>query len=473
MIRFILRVLALGVMLTSIQAQAVVTAPDSAFAAFYSTVTAPGKQTIGFGSNGTPVVAPGVPSLATAGGPLQVSRTASLPLPAGARLPVTATAKISNIAIGSLLKKALPLVPYLGTGVALYEMAKEIGFVLSKNPDGSVSTLKPDPTLCTVSPCATYSTYTYNGATVNTGLKSAAAAKADWEKWVNDHGDPQHPKSFTWYEDGRNFYACENGSCYYTGGVHFDGNRAPDAGGSGVPSSTQELVDAIAANSGWPAGSAVSQAVVDAQKVTGDTIPTDQPTISGPASVAGPVSVATTPYQDMVKKSTKASNYDCTYVQGATVMEGGSAICSERSITTDELTKTDPVTGNKTTTTTTAEDATKPADIPKDPEQAQATDSPLPSQPTLYKRKYPDGLTGVWTAQKSALLSSPLIQLTSNLQPTITGNGGYPSWSIPIVIGSKNWGTFDASPAPFIWDFLKVCTILGALFLARALIFGG
>lgn len=471
MIRFIFRIFALGMMLSAIQGQAAVVAPDSAFETFFSRVTAPGKQTISFGSNGTPVVSPGVPSVATAGGLVQVTRTGSLALPAGARLPITATAKVSNLAVASLVKKALPLIPYLGTGVALYEFAKELSFTLRGISDGLVVT-KTDPLICTVAPC-----YSYTVSTSMGGGPTYASGSSACGYYVGRNVPGQ---GYGWTALSSTFSAPNNclinpsvSPSYYQAYALLTLKTVVPAPSADVPSSIESLADAIASSSGWPSGSSVSQAVVDAAQVTGQQIPTDQPSITGPASVAGPVSVSSTPYQDMVKKSTKASNYDCTYVQGATVIEGGSAICTERSVTTDELTKIDPATGTKTTTTTTSEDATKPADIPKDQEQASASDTPLPSQPTLYKRQYPDGLTGVWTAKKASLTSSPLIQLTTSLQPTISAPSGYPSWPIPFVIGSKNWGTFDVSPAPYIWDFLKVCTILGALFLARALIFGG
>jgi hypothetical protein len=346
--------------------QAAVTAPDSAFATFYSRVTGPGVQTVGFGSNGTPVVAPGVPSVSSAGGPVQVARTGSLPLPAGARLPVTATAKIPNSAVASIIKKALPYARTATNPLALTLLALELGFSLSTSDSGDPVLSKPDPAVCSVAPCYSYNLVSSAGTA--SGVTPAVActmytnqikAKYGWTYLVVSSSASQCVTSF-------------NGNVSYVNWTSVT-SVAPTAS-TGLPASHQDFLDAIAAKSGWPSGSAVAQALVDAQKVTGDQIPTEQPSVTGPATVQGPTEVATTPYGDQVKKSTKASNYSCTYVQGATVMDGGSAICTQKTTTTDEVTTTNPTTGVvTTTTTTTGEQTTKPADIKPDEKPAKDT----------------------------------------------------------------------------------------------------
>ncbi|MDO8652074.1 MAG: hypothetical protein Q7R66_07785 [Undibacterium sp.] len=353
----------------SFQVNAAVVAPDSAFATFYSRVTAPGKQTVGFGSNGTPVVAPGVPSVSSAGGPVQVARTGSLPLPAGARLPVTGTAKIPNSAIAAIIKKALPLVPYLGTGVALYELAKELGFIVSKSGSGVVVT-KPDSSVCTVAPCYGYATRTrYDPSTVATGYKASKIAACDasassWGVLSNGHvmkGVVEGTQCAVYESNGSGGWF---GASYR---ADFATATVSPSAPVFLPSSDTALADAIAAQSGWPSSSAVAQALVDAQRVTGDQIPTDQPNATGPATVAGP----TEKTKVGPKETTKQSNYNCTYYDGPTVMEGGSVVCTEQTTTTDAVTTTDPATGATTTTTTTASEATKPAEIPADDKPAE------------------------------------------------------------------------------------------------------
>lgn len=114
-----------------------------------------------------------------------------------------------------------------------------------------------------------------------------------------------------------------------------------------------------------------------------------------------------------------------------------------------------------------------PAGAASSPPADGASDSSLPGQPGLYTRKYTGGLSDVWATQKTALLATPLISLTSSMMPTIVGSGGYPTWTVPLSIGVHNWGTFDVSLPGYIWDFIKICIMIGALFLSRALIFGG
>lgn len=463
MIRAILGVLTLGMVLTLNQAQAAVAAPSSAFDDFMRTVTGPGKQTISFGSNGTPVVAPGVPSLSSSGGPLQMSRTGSLPLSGGARLPVTATAKISSGAAAVLIGAGIKLAGPLGvliTGYQIYEFVKELGFQV----DNGLTVTKSDPTVCTVAPCylkklasANYGTYTGN---------TIAQAAASMQSGYNAQGLDYLIASFSVSGSSVTFIENKRSTgAYYTTRV-ITASDVPTAPSSPVllPSTLQELQDAIAAQSGWPSTSAIAQAVVDAQKLTGTKIPTDQPDITGPASVSGPDEVT----KSGNKETTKHTDFNCTYDNSAKFGQyGGSVSCSQKTTTTDRI--TDPNTGGVITVP--GDETTQP--VEPSPEDGPAIDTALPAQPTLYKRQYPDGLTGVWNAKKAELLATPLLQLTSNLQPTIAAPSGYPTWPVPVVIGRWNFGTYDVSPASYVWDFLKVCTIIGALFLARALIFGG
>ncbi len=100
-------------------------------------------------------------------------------------------------------------------------------------------------------------------------------------------------------------------------------------------------------------------------------------------------------------------------------------------------------------------------------------DSPLPAAPVLYEAKYPDGLMGVWTTQKAALLSSPLFGLMSSLMPSSIGGGACPSWVVPLDLGAWHYGSFDVAPPCYVWEFAKAIIIVSALLLARALIFGG
>ena len=125
-------------------------------------------------------------------------------------------------------------------------------------------------------------------------------------------------------------------------------------------------------------------------------------------------------------------------------------------------------TTSKETVTTTDKGESKPDD------SAPATDTALPGQPKLYEPKYPDGLTGVWTAQKDALKNSSLTQLARKLMPDIPNGGSCPTMRVDLSFSSwANFGTKDLAPPCYVWDWGRVIIIISALILARSLVFGG
>lgn len=212
-----------------------------------------------------------------------------------------------------------------------------------------------------------------------------------------------------------------------------------------LPSSMDDIAPYMSARA--PDARAV-QTLLD----NGADINPGNPTITGPSSVVGPSTTTNNPDGSRTVTNT-------TY----NFSTAGNTVTNTSNVTTSTTYNTDNSVRSVSTTT----------EAPKEQDNAKAVDQAMPDQPTLYKRKYPDGLTGVWTAQKTALMATPLLQLTSSMNPTIVGSGGYPSFPIAVVVGPWNFGSYDASPPGFVWDFLKVCVIVTALFLARALIFGG
>ncbi|WP_411878214.1 hypothetical protein [Polaromonas sp. YR568] len=143
-------------------------AAPTAFDRFMSLATGSGKTTVSLGSDGTPLAAPGVPRLETDGGLPKATATGSVVNPAGNRVPVTATARVPAAevagATGRLFGKlAKSAAVYLGVGLALYDFAKEMNFILSRNPDGSIDVKKSDPSVCSEAPCYEYNITDYSG----------------------------------------------------------------------------------------------------------------------------------------------------------------------------------------------------------------------------------------------------------------------------------------------------------------------
>lgn len=94
--------------------------------------------------------------------------------------------------------------------------------------------------------------------------------------------------------------------------------------------------------------------------------------------------------------------------------------------------------------------------------------------PELWKKKYPDGVKGVWDSKSADLKESGLGGLASSLMPSVSDGGSQPSWQIDLDFGGYwNWGTFTLSPDPAVWAALRAFTIICALVLARRLVYGG
>lgn len=100
-----------------------------------------------------------------------------------------------------------------------------------------------------------------------------------------------------------------------------------------------------------------------------------------------------------------------------------------------------------------------------------AGEAPIPE---LYKQKYPDGPAAVWDARIADLKKAPITGLARQLMPNVGDGGSPPSWPIDLDLGAVgNFGMHDLAPPAWLWSVLKAITILSALLLARALVFGG
>jgi hypothetical protein len=190
------------------------------------------------------------------------------------------------------------------------------------------------------------------------------------------------------------------------------------------------------------------------------------PDVQTPVMSSPTVSTTTGSDGKAVNTTTQTENdYSCTVVQ-----DGKAVQCSQTQKQTTTSTTTDP--SSSTTTTSTTVVTTNP-DKPTSQDDVSFNDTPLPAKPTLYTKKYPDGMTGVWEAKKTALMNSPLLGLVHSLMPNIGDGGTCPSWTVDLNLGLGNFGTGDVSVPCSLWPVLKIIVICSALLLARALIFGG
>ena len=325
-------------------------------AAFPSTQSG-NRTTFSAGTYDTDAIAAGA-SLAVSAGAIWASQTNPIKTVAGVAANVVVRAAPAAGAIRSAVAACFgnPLCVVATAAAAAY-VANELSFNYTVGADGVPLVTKADPTACTVAPCYNWRVYGYNGTQFEQNFPSLAAAKMFWEARIQkanaDAGNP--PVNFTWYSsasDGSGYYACENGGCYYTGGVQRVGRRAPDTSAT-VPSTPTELVDAIGSKTDWADNSKLPQLIKDAVIAGQPKLGTYQNPyivpLSVPTSITGPATVAgspTTPTKADGSKVTKTTTTNFGYYPPAV----------EATETTVE-TATTPA-GVTTTTSTTTSPAT-------------------------------------------------------------------------------------------------------------------
>jgi len=321
-----------------------------------------GIAQIAFGGSSGTLATPGLnATLVTDGGLPLVTRTAAITNPVGNVFDVTAKARIPSSAVAVLVRKALPLVPILGIGISLYDFAKELGYTLDK--DGSQLTVTKQ-----VVP-VTWTVYGQTGPDAAVLVQSIlGTAYAPSTTYTRCYGISE-------YSPGYFSQTCQyTDSPSYSGGNSFSVYGVA-SGTSSQPATLQELENAIAAKSSWPTDSKISQAIADAQSVTGDKIQTSSPTITGPATSPGTTS--TVANADGTTTTT-TTNYNHTY-QGDNI--------STTSVTV--VNNYNPVTNTTTTETKTESPVAKeeqPTDCDKYPDSAGCADlGTAPTADTLNK----------------------------------------------------------------------------------------
>ena len=261
--------------------------------------------------------------LSTDGGPgVKASGSGQIKNPSGNTVPVGASGRVSGStasgAIGRAIPKLLKQVSGpLGVGMILYDLGKELGFTLSKDSSDGLAVSKPDPTVCTVSPCYEY-TVTKNGNIVSPYVSTLGAAGAGIVAWYQATTSDRTYSlvSINISSASLQYVDKATGSvANFSEGVRTR-SVAPSAA-SALPSSQQDFLDAVAAKSGWPSTSNLSKALADSVAATGEKVSaTGTPTVTGPSSSPG--STTTTNNTTNNTTTTSATNYQHTY-QGDTI----------------------------------------------------------------------------------------------------------------------------------------------------------
>lgn len=90
---------------------------------------------------------------------------------------------------------------------------------------------------------------------------------------------------------------------------------------------------------------------------------------------------------------------------------------------------------------------------------------------SFYEPRYPDGVAGVWSDNKQALLSTPIFSAVNQLLPTSIDSGSCPSWQLPVP-GIHGSTTAELSVSCTVWSSIRLILICTAVFTARQIIFG-
>jgi hypothetical protein len=328
----------------------------SEFQAFMDLSAGVGKHTVGFKNGGVPVTTRGVPgpTLAgnmnfthAAGGRPKLTGEADIPNAAGT-LPMKVTQPVTAASAGyALANFAANFFLPLAVGVAIFDTLAEMnGWTLVPNGDGTNTIKKQADGYCLSGQgtCYEYSGSTATGfhRTPELACQAFFTANPTLSGFAHTYKDVVYTTpSSTQNHLGavcRGTWAFNNSTS--TQGI-VERTRAPDASAPTVTKTIQELADAIAAQSGWPSGSAIDRALADAvnagYSVEPDGLATMEPTVT--TSVTAPPVVKANP--DGSKETTTAK---CEWIVpfGASIAEERCWI--ETTTTTPEKTTTETVT---------------------------------------------------------------------------------------------------------------------------------
>lgn len=129
---------------------------------------------------------------------------------------------------------------------------------------------------------------------------------------------------------------------------------------------------------------------------------------------------------------------------------------------------TTSVTNNVTNVTNvTTETITEDAE----PDDSNFVDPSMPPIPDLYQQKYPNGIQGVWDANKPDIESTQFWQGIRQMFPSF-GAGSCPSWSMTFnILPVANYGSIPFDVPCWIFQAIGLILLTTAAFTARKIIF--
>jgi len=335
------------------QAQTLTSAQaDSAFFKFMMTSSGAGSQTVGYSSTGQPLLNPSAATLSTNGGAnLAAARTGQINNPSGNPITITGTGSAPVSKFAATIGKAAKLLPYLGTGIAIYELMKELSYTPTGTGDALSLTKKELVPTCGAgtepygSQCITWMKNCISPVTYGTSSQILEGCPAGWTYQI-------YPAD---YQSSLPYYIIRDATGYKLAQRTGYLSNAPTTEVQ-KPKTLQEFQDEIATKSGWPATSNIAKAVAQALPLTGDQVMPDAVTATGPATSTGTTETVTNPDGSKV---TKTTNYSHTYT--------GPVVNTTTNTTQNTYNTSNVITSTTTTNSTPAAPADKTTECEKYP----------------------------------------------------------------------------------------------------------
>lgn len=211
------------------------------------------------------------------GGMPKASGTGQLRVPTGANVPVGVTGRVTGAGAAAAFGRAIPkmlkqFAGPLGVGMVVYDLAKELGFDASKDSSGDL----------VVQQAATDADgldhiFSDSSGASGSWAATVAGAIASYEAATGAHYWEFNGNCHAFFDAPRMSSYC----AYY-------GSRSAQIVAAGSPATLQQLLDAIAAKSGWPSTSKVGPALVESlNAVPSPAVATGPLTVTGPATSPG------------------------------------------------------------------------------------------------------------------------------------------------------------------------------------------
>lgn len=448
--------------------------------------------------HGTPATVAATASGATA----TSAGTAAVPTKAGVKIPVPVSAA-ANVAKARIAAAALGCTTPIGAAVCAATaagVARELGAGYGACPAGSqypyAFICKKDPTVCTSGPCYHWHSASVAGRPAATGEGPADACRKAVANY-NANPTPGWSGAF----NGLINQTSSSASCkveFYDKGVHqYTSNvsqsiltttYAPKPLDQAMRETTQAEVGQSLQekmNADYEANrrlyedlkrdQASAQAAGKAFPPDLDPVKADTPvTVSAPPVTTPEKTVRTETRQNPDGSTdTSTTKEKVTVTPTSTGSTHGNTSITYNVQNIQTTTTVNNVT-NSTTTTTTVDNTQPPNATPGEEQEEQDysfNDPALPSVPELYQQKYPQGLAGVWAANKPNISTTAFYQGVASMFPTF-GGGSCPSFGMSFGIGKMaNYGSMNFPVPCWIYNVIGLIILVTAAFTARKILF--